>query len=392
MTALYYISILISMLASFGSIWFVKRKWSKIPFRKGVKYSDLAGVDIYKLFGSLKTSFADKKSAILIKLAQKGFIKIREDGMGSYCIDKLLSYDDEPEYSRKLLDRVFEDNVSYVGGEDAIMSYESVSWNDAKSRYRDSVQDIIDDAALANKMAGNPRGRKISVTKTHAWADLGIFFNWLFGIVPFAVATSYDEGMGMPLALLAVSMTVGFIMIIINACFACMKTITKELGKATDIFRKMPVLYYFILICGWGLKLFIGFFIGCAVLMWYSLLVVLEWTGPGVNLSSYYGLFLMVITIILIVMKKRRQRLEETSPENGYLSSEVLISSMLENSNIHGLIVDKEKYNSIMPYAYMYNKTKELEALNIADKGDKPDWYEGDNWMSMDKLMHDLDS
>lgn len=391
MIILYYVAAVITGVVGIGSIFWLRRKWSKIPFRKGLKYSDLAGVDIYKLFGSLRTSFDKKKSAILIKLAQKGLIRIREAD-GTYYIDKLSDFEAGGKYAEEILSKVFAENVSYVGDEGAIMSFESVSWNDAKKRYRETVQEIIEENTISNKNAGKPKGRKIRVRKNHSWAELAIIVFWLAGLFPVSVAYAFDENVELALAVLATYVTIGLCLIIVNGCFVVGRILFKACKKLSDAWEDKAVLSLLIYLGGWIIRLIFGLG-GCISLFaCFSIYVAFGWTGPGLNLNPWIGAFMVIITIILICMKLKRQKAEETYPENGYLSHEVLVQSLLDKKNVTGLIVDKDKYNSIMPFAYMYDKTDALEGLKIQDKDEKPDWYEGENWISMNKLMSDLDS
>jgi len=110
---------------------------------KAGKLKKLLNEDLFNIFGGLKNRFANKKSVFLIKLAQAGFIRIRKDENGKIYIDKLRDFDSLGDNIRSIISEVFSDNVTFYGDDSAIMSYETVSWDDAKSRYRKKVDDVL---------------------------------------------------------------------------------------------------------------------------------------------------------------------------------------------------------------------------------------------------------
>ena len=184
----YVITYLIAFAScSFFTYYFVKGDMPFVKDKDG-KLKKLLNEDLFNVFGSLKNRVSNKKSVFLIKLAQAGFIRIRKDDAGKIYIDKLRDFDSLGDNIRSVISEVFSENVTYYGDENAIMSYETVSWDDAKKRYRKRIDDILKGFKSEQKEKGNVKKSKLNSVRNK------LYIMWAIGLLPLSISYAFADG------------------------------------------------------------------------------------------------------------------------------------------------------------------------------------------------------
>ena len=374
------IGYVITYLIAFGSCGYFVYNFAKgdMPAVKDKdgKLKKLINEDLFSIFGGLKNRFANKKSVFLIKLAQAGFIRIRKDDAGKIYIDKLRDFDSLGENIQSVISEVFSDNVSFYGDENAIMSYETVSWDDAKKRYRKRIDDILQGFKSEQKEKEVVKKTKFSSLKSK------LFTMWLIGLLPLSIsyafadgAYNFDEYSVQMFSLYAMSFIEYIVFVVeykgIKGLWGYLKQ-TKDMPMAIKWIVK-GFGYFFL----FALAVFVimGIFFAAA-----TVAICEEIFDFPLNVILAIVLVLISIYALLVNYKTKKE-----------FSDESIYDSLLNKRNIKKAIQTKEDYEKAVTYAYMFDKMKALEAAKQEEEL-CPEWYEGNDWQNEEELMLQLDA
>lgn len=371
---IFYIGSFAVSLGGLGLVLYYLRNPQKYGFDK-VKLEQIDFIGVLERCGGI---FQKKKSAILIYFAQKGFIKIRKEEDGRIFIDKLKNFENMG-YFKYAMDNLYSKYVSFHGDDNAIMSYETVAWDDAKTEFRKNVKNVIDDNQRTTDKTPSEKNAN-EKTGYNKIVDTVLGVMWAFCIMPIAITYAQQDMSDKWASIFAIYFLTGIM-------YAVFKVIIKIIRFSGDFFGQLKtesglinLLLTFIDVV---IKAAMYLFIFCEAVFFIAILSV---TGEYLmntpfGLNAVLEVVMFAVTLILLFVKYKYNRMKTGSIER-------TIKNSLKLKKIKKLL-NKEDRDDALLLARVFDKAHELKKEGLTEE--VPDWYEGNDWRGVEELMLQLD-
>lgn len=354
-----------------------------------IDVNNLSGLNLYNVYAKVKRFTSCKASIFLIAMADRGYIKIRDDGKELY-IDKSVDYDSIEPKSRELMHTLFDGQHSTYADENSIMPVTTVRWINVSQKFRNVISKRLDEYSRSNK---NNKEKDSQPANKKPWLlEIGVpmFILWAIWALAFGVSAKIsDASNGLMAYIVGVEMmtgvfiTIGLVGISIFRAFASdvsngIERIEEEKSKAVKFFGGVRlgfiIMIMIIVVCA-------GFF---SVFFYCVFVVVIAEATIFMHINLVLCILGVLWCLAFILIKDRGVKRKINPKVSDY------IHLGLAANKIDKMALSEADVSNLFLASYMLERRDILEKLSHK-MNDYQEWYIGDNWEGVEGTIKRLD-
>lgn len=389
--------VIIYILFSVASLAYIGRHIYRMLYKGDKKESNpeniytwnLAGINLYRIYGMVKGFTSCKTTIFLLGMAKKGHIKIRDNADEMY-IDKAIDFDNVEPTSSVLMHALFDDKSTSYADEGVIMPVTTVAWKDVANKYRSVVGRIVKD----NKKP-KTKSRKINQESDDSYSWLGdigapLFMMWVIMGLAFATAfriANPSENFVLMMSHFALYtcffITIPFVAFVIDRkLFPKLAEMYLNFGSLKGIAQKLFSGFWLVVL----ILIFLAFFGAglCSAIFYWFFVVVSAGGTPFVYINLFLYLVGILVSVAYIVIQSRGIKLHKETTITD------IVNMAITTQDIDKAKLDKADADNLYLLSHILERRDIVDALE-QEMDDSLEWYIGENFDGVEAVLKKLD-
>lgn len=353
--------------------------WKKPSTSVKIGMDGIAKVNLFNIMARVKRYASINVNLLLIAMAERGFVKVRDNDEGIY-IDKSVDFESVEPRSRKILADFFAGATKSYADVNSIMPVTSSMWKESKEVFKSGADGIIRDLILDfdKEDTDKPAGNKIpSMIKN-------LILMWTVGLVPIVIAATQGEDNFDIFGAIGLVCIATWIFCLLFAFIYWLTGKVADRGiKAYRVFGRdnekgssvISLVFWVVFDIVLGLVLlFLSFII-------FMLLFASVFDSYYLRPSLMYIGILMISSVIILILDFINGRRNNAASE---IVHNITLDVQMDRVNLKAL--KPAERSNLLLIAMMIGRQDIVNALDPVG-GQAPEWYIGDKWSNVRGLV-----